>query len=81
MRARLIVGLAFAGLVLAQAPEPAPSPAPPVEQAEPQEAQKPPEEPPFWKRIDWSNRSNQLMLALLIGAIIIAKVAFRKMQD
>jgi hypothetical protein len=34
VRARLIVGLLFAGLVLAQPPEPAPSPAPPAEQAE-----------------------------------------------
>lgn len=80
MRTRLIVGLYLAGFAFSQVPEPSPPPAPaPVEEVE--TPKKAPEPPPIWKAIDWSNRSNQLMLALGVGAIILAKVIFRKMQE
>jgi len=48
------------------------------EQAAPPPA---PPEPPFWKRIDWSDRSNQLMLALGVGAVFLTKVVLRKLQE
>lgn len=38
-------------------------------------------EPPFWKKIDWSDRSNQIALALGIGALILTKVIFRKLDE
>jgi hypothetical protein len=75
----LIVGLFLAGFAYSQVPEPTPPPPPPVEEAE--APKKAPDPPPLWKSIDWTDRSNQLMLALGIGAVVLAKVIFRKMQE
>jgi hypothetical protein len=79
--ARIILILCLAVCAWAQ-PEPMPSaPPPPTPVEEVKPPPPPPEEPPFWKKIDWEDRSNVLMLALGVGAIVLAKVAFRKMQD
>jgi hypothetical protein len=36
---------------------------------------------PFWRRIDWRDPRNQMMLGLGVGSLVIVKVAFRKMTE
>lgn len=41
---------------------------------------EPPPGPPFWKQIDYADPANLGKIALLLGAIIIARRSFREMK-
>ncbi|MCL4797071.1 MAG: hypothetical protein KJZ84_21065 [Bryobacteraceae bacterium] len=53
---------------------------------EPQSVDAPPPEPapperPFWSQIDYTDPSNLVKIALLVGSIVIARRIFKEMSD
>ncbi len=53
---------------------------------EPQEAEAPPPkqappEQPFWSRIDYTDPSNLVKIALLVGSVLIARRVFKEMRE
>lgn len=56
-------------------------PPPPMTYEEPAPAIAPaPPEAPFWRQIDFSDPTNLIKVALLLGSILLARRAFREMQ-
>lgn len=83
MRRLLLAGVAAVALAIPAAAQSHDlPPLPKMDTAPPPEIKRepPPEPKPFWQ-IDWSDSKNQLMLALGVGSIVLAKVVFRKMQE
>lgn len=53
--------------------EPQAAEAPPPKQAPP--------EPPFWSQIDYTDPSNLVKIALLVGSVLIARRVFKEMHE